>query len=329
MTVVYTCDNNFVWIMGVSMISLFENNRDMANLDVYLLGDNVSEDNIRILQDLAKPYDREVVVINVPCLNIPESLVQGRWPKSAFTRMFSGVLMPQEIKRVLYLDCDTIVTGSIKELENHDLRGYAIASVKDCVSSLYKKKIGIDKQDDYVNAGVLLMDLEKMRALDIPAMMEAFISKYKPLINYADQDVLNGMFKGKFGILSPQYDVMTQMCAYTYPQILQYRRPSNYYSKSEVEYAQQNPVVIHYTTCMLNVRPWCANSKHPFRHEFEKYQAMTPWANKEKGTASFNGIEHKFIRFILSLPACISYRIIGLTHAILRPLFIMAKAKLC
>lgn len=45
MTVVYTCDDNFVWIMGISMISLFENNKDMKDLDVYLLGDHVSEDN--------------------------------------------------------------------------------------------------------------------------------------------------------------------------------------------------------------------------------------------------------------------------------------------
>lgn len=59
------------------------------------------------------------------------------------------------------------------------------------------------------------------------------------MISYADQDILNGMFKGKFGIMPPEYDVMTQMCAYTYDQILQYRCPSAYYSKEEVEYAQQ------------------------------------------------------------------------------------------
>ncbi len=327
MYVVYTCDNNFVWIMGVSMVSLFENNRDMADLNVYLLGDGITEDNVKVLQSLADPYGRRVTVINVPSLDIPASLLKGRWPKSAFTRMFSGVLMPQEIHRVLYLDCDTIVTGSIAAIDKWDMGGFAISSVKDCVSLLYKKKIGIEKDGDYVNAGVLLMDLDEMRKMDISSMMEQFIKEYEPLINYADQDILNGIFRGKFGILPPSYDVMTQMCAYTYPQILQYRRPSNYYSKEEVEEAQRHPIIIHYTTCMLNIRPWCADSQHPFRAEFEKYQAMTPWADREKGKASFNGLEHKFIRCVLSLPSCLSYRIIGYTHAILRPLFIMLKAK--
>ncbi len=327
MTIVYTCDNNFVWIMGVSMVSLFENNRDMEHLDVYLLGDNVSEANVQTLQSLAEPYGRKVVVINVPDLKIPKSLVMGRWPKSAFTRMFSGVLMPKEINRILYLDCDTIVTGSIKGLDDFHMGEYAIASVKDCVSSLYKKKIGVDKDDHYVNAGVLLMNLEKMRELGISNMMDDFIRKYRRLINYADQDVLNGMFKGKFGIIPPEYDVMTQMCAYTYSQILQYRRPSNYYSQSEIENAQQHPIIIHYTTCMLNIRPWCENSKHPFRSEFEKYQAMTPWADRKKNKTSFKGLENQFLRAVLALPSCVSYRIIGYTHAILRPLYIMMKVK--
>ena len=63
MTVVYTCDDNFVWIMGISMISLFENNKDMKDLDVYLLGDHVSEDNKNVLSGIAKGYGRDVLEV--------------------------------------------------------------------------------------------------------------------------------------------------------------------------------------------------------------------------------------------------------------------------
>ena len=45
MKVMYTCDNNYVWLMGISTISLFENNKGIEELKVYLLGDNISEDN--------------------------------------------------------------------------------------------------------------------------------------------------------------------------------------------------------------------------------------------------------------------------------------------
>ena len=45
MKVMYTCDNNYVWLMGISTISLFENNKEIEDLKVYLLGENISEDN--------------------------------------------------------------------------------------------------------------------------------------------------------------------------------------------------------------------------------------------------------------------------------------------
>ena len=71
MTVVYTCDDNFVWIMGISMISLFENNRDMENLEVYLLGDHVSDTNKDVLLGIANKYGRTCSFVDVPDLKIP------------------------------------------------------------------------------------------------------------------------------------------------------------------------------------------------------------------------------------------------------------------
>ena len=45
MNVMYTCDDNYVWLMGISTISLFENNKTIEDLQVYLLGDNISQEN--------------------------------------------------------------------------------------------------------------------------------------------------------------------------------------------------------------------------------------------------------------------------------------------
>ncbi len=131
--------------------------------------------------------------------------------------------MPQDETQMLYLDCDIVVRGSLKGLVGYDMGGNAICAVKDCVSKGYKKKIGINAEDSYVNAGVLLMDLDKIRDLDIRQMMSDFLKEHANDISYADQDILNGMFKGKFGVLDPVYDVMTLTCVYTYEQIRQIR----------------------------------------------------------------------------------------------------------
>ena len=328
MYVVYTCDDSFVWIMGISMISLFENNREMDDLRVYLLGDNIGADNKAILKQIADGYGRTCTIIDVPDLNIPKSLISTRWPKSAFTRMFSGDLIPQKVKKILYLDCDIIINGSIALLETWNTDGFAVTAVKDCVSRQYKKKIGIADEDSYINAGVFLMDVDKMRQLDIRKMMAEFIDSYEGLVNYADQDILNGIFKGKFGILPPEYDVMTLTCVYTYNQICQIRRPSHYYSRDQIESAIQNPIIIHYTACMLNIRPWLNGSKHPLKEVFDKYYAISPWKGREKGNIKFNQTEHKVQKILFLLPSFLLYRVIGLVHAFIRPIVIMAMARI-
>lgn len=328
MNIIYTCDNNFVWIMGISMISLFENNRDCENIDVFLLGDHISDDSLTTLTEITNKYHRNFHLINVPDLNIPQQLSSARWPKSAFTRMFSGDFLPLQVEKAVYLDCDTIVNGNIESLFCYPTENYAICGVKDCVSRPYKDKIGIVKNGSYINAGVLLLDLVKMRNLNIPKMIADFIEKYESAISYADQDILNGIFKGVFGIIPPQYDLMTLVNSYSYEELQQIRHPDYYYTKEEIEYSKKNPKIIHFTTCMLNIRPWCKDSNHSYAWLFEKYQNMSPWANKPKDSANFAANEYRIIKRLLSLPKNIAYRLLGLIHAYLRPYYILLKSKL-
>lgn len=327
MNIIYTCDNNFVWIMGISMISLFENNKEIQDIHVYLLGDGISSENKDILESIAKQYNRVFTLIDVPDLNIPEKLSSSRWPKSAFTRMFAGNLMPTDIEKVIYLDCDTIINGSIEELNGCFSEDNAVSGVKDCVSRPYKNKIGIVENGSYINAGVLLLNLTKLRKLDISAMIASFIEKYESAISYADQDILNGIFQGVFGIVPPQYDLMTLVSEYTYDELRQLRHPDNYYTELEIRESKENPRIIHYTTCMLNIRPWCQGSKHTYAHLFDTYQRMSPWAEREKSIANFTSKEYKVIKLIQKLPPFLANRVLGLIHAYLRPYYIMFMAK--
>jgi len=310
------------------MISLFDTNKNCEELSVYLLGDHISEESKRTLESIALKYQRRFNLIDVPELNIPEKLSSNRWPKSAFTRMFAGELLPAEVSKAIYLDCDTIISGDIQGMEAYIKEDVAISGVKDCVSRPYKAKIGIGKDGSYINAGVLAMNIKKLREFDIRKMIADFVDKYEPAISYADQDILNGIFKGKFGILPPQYDLMTLVSVYTYKELKLLRRPDNYYSEEEIKECKNNPKIIHFTTCMLNIRPWCEGSKHSYAWMFDKYKAMSPWASGPKAKANFDAGEYKVIKRILSLPSAVSYRLLGLIHAYLRPYYIIFTSKI-
>ncbi len=322
MDILYTCDNNYLWLMGISVISLFENNRQLENIHIWLLGENISEENKELLTKIGSEYGRQITVIDVPKIKIPKELVSDRWPLSAFTRLYAGQLLPTYLESVLYLDCDTIVVDDLSELEKWDLSEKVFWGIKDCVGKRYKKNIGIDGNGIYINAGVLLINLSELRKISINDKMVGYISKYKKDINYADQDILNGAFTGQIGVLPPQYDVMTIVASYTYEEVYKLRKPTNYYAKDEIKTAVDEPSIIHYTTNMRIVRPWFSNTNHPYSNEFKKYMSLSPWANKAINKMVFTSNESKIIGIIELLPRQVSLSILGFLHSTLKPILI-------
>lgn len=321
MNVLYTCDNNYIWIMGISVISLFENNREIDDLDIYLLGEKISVENKKLLIDIGKKYNREVCILDVPKFDIPRSIVSARWPLSAFSRLFSGDFLPMSVKKILYLDCDTVIIGKINELDTWDMEGKVFCGIKDCIGGLYKRNIGLNSMGAYINAGVLLIDLEKFRTFDIRKKIDEYMVKYGKLISYADQDILNSAFYHEIGYLPPKYNVMTIDIAHTYKEIQLLRRPTNFYSEVEMNDAIKDPRIIHYTTNMLVIRPWFHNSDHPLKDEFDRYMALSPWKTHIKKEMKF-GNTGNIVRIIEILPKGLAYRILGWIHGSLKPRFI-------
>lgn len=326
MNILYTCDNNYVWLMGISVISLFENNKCMDELTVYLLGNKISLENKSALNKIAEKYNRKIIVIDVPDFDIPKSLVSSRWPISAFIRLYSGLLLPSELDSILYLDCDTVVDSSINELSTIK-NDYVFLGVKDCVGKRYKENIGLEADGIYVNAGVLLINLIELRKLNINEMIDNYLNTYEKYINYADQDILNGVFKNKIGVLKPNYNVMTIDTVYTYKNINILRHPTNFYNEQELNFAVSNPYIIHFTTNMSIVRPWYLNTNHPFADKFSEYFKRSPWKNRKLEYYEFKNKEYRIIKIIQILPGFISNQILGVIHSELRPLYIKINSR--
>lgn len=327
MNVLYTCDNNYIWLMGISTISLFENNMEVNEIEVYLLGEDISNDNRNILSSIGEKYGRKITVIDVPKFNIPETVVSARWPLSAFTRLFSGGLLSTDIHRILYLDCDTIICGKISELQDWDMGGKTFCGVKDSIGILYKTNIGMPKEKPYINAGVLLIDLDRLRYINMFDSINNFMIRYGNAISYADQDILNGIFYDEIGYLHPKYDVMTIEFVHTYKEIQKLRRPTGFYTESEIKEAIAAPDIIHYTTNMRVIRPWFSNSDHPCASVFYKYMRISPWKDKVLSEMVFTSKESQIIGMILKLPKKIAYSFLGIIHSYLKPGYKKVKVK--
>ena len=123
MYIVYASDDNFSDIMGVSILSLFENNKD-ENINIYILDSNISKDNKDKIESICVNYSKKLPMW-IQAKNINDVLginvEMDRGSLSQYARLFIGDLLDKDIKRVLYLDCDTIIEKSIKDLWNIDL----------------------------------------------------------------------------------------------------------------------------------------------------------------------------------------------------------------
>ncbi|KJJ70736.1 MULTISPECIES: glycosyltransferase family 8 protein [Clostridia] len=327
MNILYTCDNNYVWLMGISMLSLFENNKKADKIIVYLFSEHIAIDNQNRLKSIAYLYGRECIIIDLPELDIPKALCSLRWPKSAFSRLYSAELLPKEIYKILYIDCDTIILGSLAELWEMNVDEYTVFGVKDCIGLNYRRNIGLDTHSLYINAGVLLLNLEKLRMFRITALIDGFLKSYGNTIHYADQDILNGMFNGKFGILPSKYNVMTLEFMYNYTEIRAIRHPINYYSREEIKNAIEHPCITHFTTCMLNIRPWFRNSTHPLTNEFMHYKMMSPWKDKTLNVMHMDlGTKTRLLKLLHKLPLTLELNILGLLHSVIYPKMICLRA---
>jgi lipopolysaccharide biosynthesis glycosyltransferase len=325
MNIIYSCDNNYSWLAGISMLSLFENNKHIEILDVYIFIDNVEEENCNKLMSISRAYNRRLELINIKDLDISEQLYTKRWPKSAYARLYAVKLLPNNIKSALYLDCDTIVLGDLSYFANENFEEHIVYGVKDCISGGYKRNIGLKSNATYINSGIIVLNMEKWRKLDITSIVSGFYEKFGDKSSYADQGFINGAFSNDIGVLDLKYNVITLYYMYSYKEVLTLRHPTNFYDEKEFNNAKSNPVIIHYTTFMRIIRPWFKGSQHPYAKSFDDYLFISPWKNKIKENMVFHTKESSLIQIAHKLPKYISLAILGFSHSTLKPWLIRYK----
>ena len=165
MNVVYSSSDSYSPIAGVSILSLLHNNKDAEQINIYMIDNNISNENKQRFMDMVTQYGRNIVFIPQPDLNkqLDIQIDVGRWNISTFFRLFLCTILPKDIDRCLYLDCDTIIRHSLKELWEMDLEGKIVGSADDCRSDRYKTELGLSPDSTYTNNGVMLIDLKNCK----------------------------------------------------------------------------------------------------------------------------------------------------------------------
>ena len=122
--------------------------------------------------------------------------------------------------------------------------------------------------DGYVNAGVLLINLNKWRECHVFERAKELAKAMPMALKNHDQDIINILFHDSKLLLPFRYNLLEY---YLYVEEWLYLDRKYYH---EIIEACKNPVIVHF--CMPQ-KPWHYECINPYKELYYQYRKMTPW----------------------------------------------------
>ena len=270
--VAFSSDNNYAQHMNVSIASLLKHISPKTHANIYIIYNNLStthQKNAKELEALHPNTSIHFEKIDIKIFkNLP--LYNSHHSIEVYFRLTLASMFP-EIDYMLYLDSDIIIQEDISNL-------WVDYSHNDCMlcaveepSTINKDRLsdlGMKETSAYFNAGILLINLDKMRSTHFEKQCFAYIDTYKDHILYQDQDVLNAVCEGDWEALPLSWNAYY----FIYQRI--YDKTYYNYKKEDIQAAKTQPKIIHFNQ---HPKPWSAKCIDPRRRLYFKYLKYTPY----------------------------------------------------
>jgi lipopolysaccharide biosynthesis glycosyltransferase len=254
-------DSRYAPHLGVMLRSLAMTNPGQP-IRVHVLHDGVDALLRRTVDRCAAGLVIEWYGVTTHCaLGFPPLLQITR---ATYLRLTMTEHLPASIKRVLYLDVDMIVNGSLLPLWTLDLAGKACAAVidpgidPDNFATRHALSPGL-----YFNAGVILFDLEKVRKKSVLERAVTLLADRPDGYEFADQDALNIVLWNDWLPVDPAWNFQRKFL---------YRNFAAWHLLSPLP--RKAPLIVHYTE---QEKPWQRTEWHPYAWLYIKNLPYTPF----------------------------------------------------
>lgn len=214
----FTIDDNYAPFLSVALNSAIKNSSTLNRYKAIVLHQDLSDENKRRLKALETEH---FAVDFIPMQSGLESItdrMSNRLRCDYFTltiyfRLFIATMFPQYDKGV-YIDSDVVLTGDVAELYGIDIGDNLIGACADKsvvevpeLANYMENAVGVDRHE-YINSGVLLMNLKKLREVRFDEHFLNLLNTYHFDCIAPDQDYLNAICNGKIHYLDEQWDAM-------------------------------------------------------------------------------------------------------------------------
>lgn len=222
MHIVTAFDEKWGIYAGIMLESLYENNM-MACIHIHVLQKDIPKWVKNQLELQAKKFNNRIYFYDFEMEKLPSDVkTTDWWTVETYFRLFMIDILPKEIDRVLYLDPDIIVNKPIYDLYFMNMCGKELVSCRE----FNRKKDGFgderdqlfafcmnDKEFEYFNAGVMLIDIGQMRGKISGKDYLELLRDSKEGLKALDQDLMNLMHWKNTGFVDEfRYDFFPETC---------------------------------------------------------------------------------------------------------------------
>jgi len=214
---------------------------------------------------LAEHYSINIEIIEVADDRLIQGLktVDHYFPKSMYYRFLLPEFLPTE-ERVLYMDGDVMIRSDISNFYSTDLTELACAAVVDqnCDSVSVQNRLRKNRDFEYYNSGVLLINLEYWRNNDITRQLLELVQAEASDLVFPDQDALNILLDGKIARMDYTYNAQMRW-------INELSTLDFHWSKyNELRESLKNPVIVHFC---WKFKPWHLEYQGEYLDEYLAY----------------------------------------------------------
>lgn len=256
-SVALASDDNYAVPMCVTLVSILENAKKKTFYDFYILksGDFEKEKEDFILK-VIKKYERcNIYFIDMENQYRDIDMQINHITAATFYRLQLPTIL-KNVNKCIYLDVDLVVMDDLSELYRTSVDDRYVAGVRapgyyypEENRRRHEEEKGI-VMDGYVNAGVLLINLEKMRRDNLE---EKFSGLLERNFSSQDQDIINVACFGKIRHLQFKYNIMTKYNLLHDGEYDMNPGIQECFSREEWDYGIRHPVIIHYAD---RIKPW-------------------------------------------------------------------------
>lgn len=208
MNILVSSNAKYLPVTSTMIYSLWLHNR--VELSLWFLYNNIEESEregfARYVEDRCNAQVHFVKIDNSVFTSLDAPLSIKHISIETYYRIIAQFVLPVDLDRVLWLDSDLIIKDNIELFYNQPLVGKSLVACKNMGEGAFsnRERLGLPEDYVYFNAGVILFNLDYLRAHTTLNGVLSFCKENIGKLRMQDQDLLNLLYYDSAFVIQDQ-----------------------------------------------------------------------------------------------------------------------------